>query len=326
MCYRFVAGAITGFIYFIAIVIRTEATHPRRFSYKKFTLILVSSSLWVVLWMTTTPTSSIDSIELKSAVFSLIYILSVLLISHNYYLVENFNTNDQKTEHPSKDPYLFKIDKLTHVNLKPIYFLIGAKLLTIFCSNMPFVWLIFYFSHSSTTVEIVNTTNLHIIILFSIRLFLGIFTIFICSNYVNENRSANNYLSTFICILLLLISVLLLLTNDSLKHYKFLIGTTLLLIYIVLSLYFDVIGHIAVAANPYSCIIKKSIALAFGCCVEHLVNILIIVIYFSNFLKTVLILVPVIPIGYNLFSQTIAEFMCHRSKMKKNPKFSMQTL
>lgn len=323
LCYRFIAGGMIGFIYFIAIVIRTEEPQPRRSSYKNFTLILALSSLWIVLCMTMTPTSSVGTIELKSAAFSLVYVLSVLLLSHNYYLVKSFDqsTNDQKT-----DSHLFKIDKQTHVNMKPIYFLIGAKLLAIFCSNMPFVWLIFHFSNSSTTVEIVNTMNLHLIILFSVRLFLGIFTILVCNNSLNENRSAKIYLSTFICAAILLISVLLMLTNDSLKNYKFLIGTTLLVIYIALSLYFDAIGHIAVAVNPYSCIIKKSIALAFGCCIEHLINILLIVIYFSNFLHTILIVMPVIPIGYNLFSQTIAKFMCHRIKMQVSHEFPIQTL
>lgn len=249
-------------------------------------------------------------IEWLVCTWSLVYGLTVLSLTLSV---------DDDDDHPKQ------IDVRQMRNFHPLLFLTGAKLLTIFCYNLPFAWLAIQYFHLTAAaymhhnVDATKTFN-HLIVLMCTRCVLGIFTIF--DDIIANRHDANaNHLSAAICLTILLcatVFVLTLLLNEQMMtalteyfvqmNYEFGVGVAVSAIYVLLSICIDSIGHTTTIVSTTSSIYsfgKRTQSLMFASCVEHLIDVGFVVIYLNRLMDTRLILMAMCFCGLTIAIQTI---------------------
>lgn len=277
---RLILGAILGFIYLSAIIERLQINLSLfTFGFTVATIILCIKCK--------------ASMEIVAVTFTLIYGLIAMALS-----------TQQMTVYVNTAPPPTQINVN---NLKALIFLTGAKLLTIFCYFLPFACVVWrrhfddnniMFSNGAVTVINYNSTMLpssevnHLIVLFSTRFILGTITIF-CHQ---QKRRCVNYLSVIYSVVTTVLAIFLLIaycnstnSNDLMSRASF--DAIVIYVYITFSLFVDVIGHRVILINDfYVDANTKTLSLVFATFIEHLVDVIFIVIYLNDFVNSKLVL------------------------------------
>lgn len=295
---RFITGALVGLIYGLAVIIRS--TEIKKIYLPLFTLYL--TTVVAFLCIIVRPTN-----ELISVMFTLIYALLVLVLAQTE--TREYCNSSLNQVNLSK---WFRINGSERNDLRPLIYLTGAKLLTIFCSNLPFVCVAMEFIHSLNG----TTNNIpinYLIVLFMTRFVLGTITISVNKNVVKcfSDLSAMCLVmcgANLIAMLLILLHVNNLFSNliDRILNQQFCTGVCMIIVYISLTLCIDVIGHYSVIiADTHLCFAKKSLSIAYATCVEHLIDILFIVIYLNNLTNSIFIWSTFCCVGLSIGIPTI---------------------
>lgn len=263
LCYRILMGTFIGIIYLSAIVI-----------------------IWLQINLSTFTCSFtmavIIAIKTISIAPDIVYAMVVLTYSLIVLNVSSILWNSATTINIIKHQNIPSVRKL-----RPLIYLIGAKLLTIFCYYLPFGYCI--------TAMRCN----HLIILLLTRLALG--TIIICIIFYRDNV---NYLTViYLCLLASLFTIVLLIAFvDDLKQIQWILCIT---VYCAFSFIVDVIEHRAVLLTEQFSIENRIISITFADVVEHLIDILVIVIYLNDWNSAKLILTSLTVTGFTLAVQQV---------------------
>lgn len=217
-------------------------------------------------------------------------------------------------------------DYFDNPNVRPLVFITGAKLLSIFCSNIPFALIAFKYFHAvngGLQDRSVCVTQCHLIALLTARLILGGLAL----SLTDRGEADRNLRYRLIPIRLILIAFgCNLILYGSIRYasgviplwnINHFVGWTIVSAYIICSIFIDAYGHMA-AVSQWPCpLTKRPLAIAFATCIEHLVHVLFVVVYLTDvwngalFLSTCMfILVSVCfqtAVGYARQSKTAIE-------------------
>lgn len=274
---RLIIGASVGFVYLSALMERTQITLSIFTAGFVAAIIIVCSKLKA-------------STEIASVAFVLTYSLAALVLS-----MSQLPVSAQA-----------KCIQTGTNNFRSLIFLIGAKLLTIFCYFLPFaciLWRRYVIVQPNTVTNnaisstVVASLN-HLIVLLSTRLILGTIAIFIHHKQMSQQRRNVNYLPVVYLIVVSVVAALSLIfyINDfahlaSLRATYVFGDAAAICVYVGFSLFVDVIGH-RVAFDDFGAMdaSTKILSLTFATFIEHLIDVIFMVTYLNDFINSKLIL------------------------------------
>lgn len=273
---RIVLAALIGFIYLSSIIGHLQANNLSSAFICIFTIATVIS-------ITRTKIST----ETSSASLTLVYSLIALHLSNSKWLFPNTQLNNNQNN--------FEFSALNLTKKRPLIYLAGAKLMTIFCYFLPFACIISRATLNNTSTDEIFTD---LIVLFLTRLALGTITILLVRHNVNY--------FTIICLMpfaILLAFILLIPLLDLRRLFEYTLKFRIIVtLYVAFSLIVDVIGHrIAFLANNDLGSIPKMISLTFANFIEHLIDVLFVVVYLNDLLSAKLIITSLVIISLTLF-------------------------
>lgn len=253
------------------------------------------------------------SSEICSVSLTLIYSLIALhLSSSNWLFAENKMKNSQHAQTE------FIATNLTVKQTRPLIYLAGAKLLTVFCYFLPFACIVSQLIYpSNATVDDNNNNNeddngggVHnntstdqifndLVVLLLTRLALGTITILIVRHNVSYSSIA------YLMPVIILSAVILLIPLFDLENLftKFTI-CIIMFIYVTLSLLFDVIGHRSIEFDLRST--PKVISLTFATFIEHLIDVAIVVVYLNDWISAKIIVTSLAIVSLSILCQKLA--------------------
>lgn len=223
---------------------------------------------------------------------------------------------------------------------RPLIYLAGAKLLTVFCYFLPFVCIVLQIVYESNAsfgnedndddgdndnIDAVNNTSTDqifndLVILLLTRLALGTIAILVVRHNVNYS------LIVFILPAFTALAAVLLIPLLDLKHFFTVLTFKvyfLMIIYVALSLLFDVIGHRAAFNLQLDLMSAPTvISVTFATFIEHLVDIAIVVVYLHDWISAKLIVTPLAIILLSIWFQRLAT----PSEQENNLNFKLQVL
>lgn len=295
---RLIMGAFIGFIYLSAIITRLQ------------TILL-----WLCvcgLLITTAYLFAQRTIawEILCATLVLIYSLIVLQLSHSNWI---FRLQIAQGEYQS-------ILAVNHAaELKPLVYLTGAKLLTVFCYFLPFFH---YATRALNELQLANANRLStttttigvLIVLLLARLALGTITILLHQKYLH--RFTVNYLMLINSALFATLFVAIVPITSLARHQivitetvqAYLWSVCLCIVYVTISLIVDVFETATVTVNHCTNIISAAtqcISLTFATFIEHLMDVSFIVVYINDWLSAKIVLTV---IGIVCVSMTIEKY------------------
>lgn len=320
---RFIGGVSSGAVYFIFIVI-VATDHSYAITRRAVRSSIYEAIAWIVIFVPITFALNSASViplnpvqgEYFCYLFSLIFAVFVLLLgvhlndtnqSDKLCLVhvqpigmnktisidEDTIVADASAHHQTYSRSSFNGQQFNRTffddqNIRPLMYLIGAKLLTILCSNIPFFYIaINYFvaidTFESNTGD--NVSQCHLIALLSARVLLGA--------VANNNIFTRDYVYKVIKPILgtfganFLISLALRHVNGAslqrpLFNTKHIAGWLIVCAYIASSICIDAFSHAKAISQSRLPFIKRPLAVAFAACIEHLIHILFIAVYLSD--------------------------------------------
>lgn len=296
---RIVMGILIGIIYLSAVV----------FQWWRINLSLFTCSFGMAIGITLHQTNV--SFELFLASILLLYAVIIL----------NFSQSTWFVNHSKFQPERFDIPIGATINarkLKPLIYLIGAKLLTIFCYYLPFLYctlvpsrsaeLSYSISYLNVALFAVTSFN-HLIILLLTRIVLGTFTIFFL--HKTAVRDNINYYLTFIYLILLAILFAAMLTtivdlNMFIVKFQW-FGVCLVAIYMAYSFVVDVIcQQIILFEKVEFNSATATISITFATFIEHLIDILVSSFYLNDWIGTTYILAAVTMAGFTFIIQQVS--------------------
>lgn len=247
------------------------------------------------------------SYELCCVSLTLVYALIALNLSSSNWL---FSVSE------SKNTELYAENGTTHLivkQMRPLIYLAGAKLLTVFCYFAPFVCIASQIlvqpnvsfadvNNTSTDDEIFND----LIVLFLTRLALGTITILL------ERHNVNYLTIIYIMPVTMLLAIILLIPLLDLRRlitectFVFCIMMTT---YVAISLFVDIISHRVVLSTKLDLDSVKVISLTFATFIEHLIDVLFVVIYLSDWISAELIItslsIVTLTLLFHKYTQTV---------------------
>lgn len=282
--FRIVLGALIGIIYLLSVIERLSKINHLTAA---FTCIFSMATIVSVIHIEV-------PIETCSASLILVYSLIALNLSSSNWL---FPQTHAKNKVNKNALHLDFIEQPK--NSSPLIYLAGAKLMTIFCYFLPFACIVsqsFALHTVDNTITEKNFTDL--IVLFFIRLVLGIITISLVRHTVN-------FLSMiYLMPLAILLAVILIIPFHELRcllecTIKI---RTIIMSYVAFSLIVDVIGHhSAFTSNADSNSVPKTISLTFATFIDfHLIDVLLVVIYLSDWISAKMIMTSITIISLTL--------------------------
>lgn len=291
---RIVLGVLIGAHYLTSVIVSLESSLSTSTYACGFTIATIIS-------ISQTKVST----EISCVSLTLIYSLIALNLSNSNCL---FPDNVSQC---SRSKAAFAASHLIVKETRPLIYLAGAKLLTVFCFFLPFSCIVVQFLMqpivSLADDDVNNTTTDQIfndlVILFVTRVTLGTIAILLVRHNVN-------YVSfVYLMPLTILLAVVLLFPLLDLRH---LIEHTptfciLLTIYVAFSLFVDIIGHhVTLNADLNLNSAPKVISLTFATFIEHLVDVAIIVIYLNDWISAKLIITSFLIIFLTVIAQKLA--------------------
>lgn len=307
---RIVMGTLIGIIYLSAVV----------FQWLRINLTWFTCSFGIAIGIALHQTNV--SFELLLASILLLYAVCVLNLAQSTWFVghRQFQSN----------PFNIAIvvgacTKINARKLKPLIYLIGAKLLTIFCYYLPFLYCMLHqsrtmlladhsYSVSRLTAAFIAVTSFnHLIILLVTRIVLGTFTIFLLhKTAVRDN--INDHLTFMYLILFAVVVVIMLITIVDCQWF----GICLVALYIAFSFVVDVICQQIISFEDVEFnSATGTISITFATFIEHLIDILVNLLYFkyNDWIGTTYILVAVTMAGFTVIMQQVSRttiFKCDR--------------
>lgn len=299
---RIVTGILIGIIYLSAVV----------FQWLRINLSLFTCSFGIAIGITLHQTNV--SFELFLASILLLYAVIVLNFSQSMWFVNHSKFQSKPFDIP------ICASTINAQKMKPLIYLIGAKLLTILCYYLPFFYYILdasrhtdlshSVSHLSTALITVTSFN-HLVILLLTRIILGTFTIFILHKTAVRNNI--NYYLTFIYLILLAILfgvAIMLITIVDLKMFIVKLqwfGVFLIAIYIAFSFVVDVICQQIISFEDVEFnSATGTISITFATFIEHLIDILVNSFYLNDWIGTTYILAAVTMAGFTVIMQQVS--------------------
>lgn len=312
---RIVGGITSGLVYFTAVIKTATINYPS-FSPWFSRMIVCLTATWILMpinYMPNIPSSTSSNLiinrvhgEILCWLSTLIFAVFVLFLSNflntnincvncddKLYLVDIQIINENSSDTCKQNGLVLGVQHLPKQffddpNVRPLIFLCGAKLLAILCSNIPFGFIAFrYFE----TINVVNDNNCeyemqcHLITLFGIRLALGALSI-LEGNFVANRATTFHCLRIYGIIFILNAFIFLFSRFDSTgswsMNYKQLLGWIIVTSFILCSICIDSFGHFTAISQWSFSINKRPLVLVFAACIEHLIHILLAVIYLSD--------------------------------------------
>lgn len=307
---RIVMGILIGIIYLSAVV----------FTWLRINLSLFTCSFAVTILITVHQTNV--SFELFFASILLVYAVIVLYLSQSTFANRSIQSK----------PHDISIAAINARKLKPLIYLIGAKLLTIFCYYLPFLYCMLGSpptdiagSVSRLNATLIVTSFNHLIILILTRIALGTFTIFILhKTAVRHNINGLTFIY-LVLIAILFAVVMMLITIVDLKAFivRFQwFGICLVALYMAFSFVVDVICHQIISfdnieLNSATC----AISITFATFIEHLIDILVNSLYLNDWIGATYILAAMTMAGFTVILQQVS-----RSSIFKNDRIDVQCI
>lgn len=292
-------GTLIGLIYLTSVIVRLQS-NP--------TVYLCGFTIATIISISQTQITT----EMCCVSLTLIYSLIALNLSSVNCLFPDISTKNVRPNIGAFNATFNLIVKQT----RPLIYLAGAKLLTVFCFFLPFICIatqnltvanvsvvdinnnILYDEDGNDHINNNNNININnaneifndLMVLLVTRLALGTITILLIRHNVN-------YLSiVYLLPLTLFLTILLCLSLFDLRRFIIehtLVFNILTIIYVAFSLFVDVIGH-RVAFNAEinfdSASASTMISLTFATFIEHLVDVAIVVIYLNDWISGQLII------------------------------------
>lgn len=302
---RIVMGVLIGIIYLSAVV----------FQWLRIKLSLFTCSFGIAIGITLHQTNV--SFELFLASILLLYAVIVLSFSQSTCFVNHRNIQSKPFDIPIGATTAATINAR---KLKPLIYLIGAKLLTIFCYYLPFLYCMLspsQYADLSCGVSRLNaaliavTSFNHLIILLLTRIVLGTFTIFIL--HKQAVRDNINYYLTFIYLILLAILFAIIITLITIVDFKMFsekfqwFGICLVAIYVAFSLVVDIICQQIISFEDVEFnSATGTISITFATFIEHLIDILVNSFYLNDWIYTTYILAAVTMAGFTVIMQQLS--------------------
>lgn len=292
---RLIMGAFIGFIYLSAIITRLQTI---LLSLCVCGLLITAAYLFAqrtIAW------------EILCATLVLIYSLIVLQLSHSNWIFR------LQIAQGKSQPIL----AVNHTaELKPLVYLTGAKLLTVFCYFLPF----FHYAarafneRQATNANRLSTTTTIalLIVLLLARLALGIITIVLHQKYLH--RFTVNYLMLINSALFTTLFVAVVPITSLTRHQIVITDTvqayllSMCIVYVTISMIVDVFETATVTVNHYTNVISAAtqcISLTFATFIEHLMDVSFIVVYINDWLSAKIVLTV---IGIVCVSMTIEKY------------------
>lgn len=249
---------------------------------------------------------SISQTEVSSEIccisLTLIYSLIALhLSSSNWIFRENVATSFRLTSAE------FGATNLIVKQTRPLIYLAGAKLLTVFCYFLPFACIVspLLYQPNVSVGDVNNTTNQHIfndlIVLLLTRLALGTITALVLHH--NVNCSSIVYLGPVVILFAVVLLIPLLDLEHLFAEFKF---STVMIIYVALSLLFDVIGHRAALSIDLDLRSAPTIiSLTFATFIEHLIDVTVVVVYLNDWISAKIIITALMILCLSILCQKI---------------------
>lgn len=243
------------------------------------------------------------SSEICSISLVLLYSLFALNLSSSNCLFPALET-DSKILHTNRQ---FGTMNLIVKQTKPLIYLAGAKLLTVFCYFLPFVSIsVQIFVQSNVLHADINNETKYLVVLCLSRLALGTVTILLARHNVKFNYSTIIY----IMLLTTLLAAILILPLFDLRHFTkctidFYIFYIIMTVYVAFSLIVDVIDHRVALKMDLEFDFMPSdrvITLTFATFIEHLLDLLFSVIYLSNWINVKMIITSLVIISLSLIT------------------------
>lgn len=175
-------------------------------------------------------------------------------------------------KHQLNEDQLDSRNPLNGKNIRPLYVVIGVRVLSVCAKNLPFTVLIMgFFNH------IVNRNQFSLYMLFLLlacRFIFGMITMFFIDKF---ERKKYLYISSILCgILLLITCVIVSNTEENIFQVSFL-SYGIIIYFIFASMSIDCVGHVQ-TSEAFSYATKSwSITLATG--IEHMVHMLFIIVF-----------------------------------------------
>lgn len=194
-------------------------------------------------------------------------------------------------------------------NVRPLIFLCGAKLLSTFCSNIPFIFITFnYFDVLHYKYKSNDYIMYHLLALFTARIILGALAMI----KGNLNRKIIRFMIksiviVMVCNLFIYIIIRTMKSVQVLFDYKHMIGGIIINIYVLSAICMDSLSHVmAISQSSYS-FFKRPLIITFATCIEHLIYILFIVIYLAEISNSILFIFTFLFIGVTILFQVAIE-------------------
>lgn len=280
---RIVLSALIGLIYLSSIIGRLQQANHL-------------STAFICICIIATITRTEISTETCNASLTLVYGLIVLNLSSSNWLFPELNSNKSQT-----NLHVCALN-LVVKQTRPMIYLSGAKLMTIFCYFLPFACIVSRSLNTAATVNNSTSTDdifADLFVLFLTRLALGTITILLLL------RHNVNYLSiVYLMPLALLLAVILLIPLLDLRRLfectlKF---RTIMTLYVAFSLIVDVIGHrVAFTSNTDYGSVSTMISLTFATFIEHLIDVSFAVVYLNDWIGANMIITSLAIIALTLF-------------------------
>lgn len=334
---RIVLGTLIGLIYLTSAIVCLQSSFSgesgsRRTAYHNSVTICGCFTVATIVLLSQTSIS----IELCCVSLTLIYSLIALNLSHSSWVFGDGAEQQRRKEfcsatavatetvavnvRPSNVRAFDAFNLVVGKQTRPLIYLTGAKLLTIFCFCLPFICIASQANVSLTDVVVDDRNNGNDRIT-SAR------EDDVSNNIIDDNSTGNHKIFTDLMVLLLIrialgsIAILLVRHNVNYLSIVYLMPITIglaimllvpvfdppwhppntvqtiafsiiMIIYVAFSLIVDTIGHHAVLyanATAAAAVAPKVISLTFATFIEHLIDICIVVVYLNDWISAKLI-------------------------------------
>lgn len=286
---RIVLGALIGLIYLSSVIVRVQSS-------------LTAFSCGFTIATVISISQAKVSAEMCCVSLTLVYSLIALNLSSSNWLFADSMTKNVRPTVVAFNATFNLIVKQT----RPLIYLAGAKLLTVFCFFLPFICIASPIliqpnvnnntssddkddngdehDNNSNDTEIFND----LMVLLVTRLALGTITILLIRRNVNYSSIV------FIMPLTTLLAAVLLFPLLDLRRlitdHRSEFGI-IMIIYVAFSLFVDIIGHrVAFCIETDFGFAPKVISLTFATFIEHLVDVAIVVVYLNDWISAKLII------------------------------------
>lgn len=294
---RLISGITSGAVYFTFITL-AATDHLRGFApcakrscayVTLLWLLILTLITYVVAKVCVTSNLPLNPVQGEFCCLwsSLLFAVFVLFLSVHLTKQRNVHRNNDwcLVRVQSMDTTRFNSEFFTDPNIRPLIYLIGAKLLTIACSFIPFFYVArnYFAVNDALRRDRINVSQCHLIAMLSARTVFGALANTNASSIVYVYKVMRPIVCAFGMNLLVLVALRhISRVSPPIFDAEFAAGWLIVCAYVILSLCLDAFSHVNALNASSLAVIKRPLAVTFAACIDHLIHLLFIIVYLSD--------------------------------------------